>query len=148
MYTYTNEGPVPLDIEHSLIWTKLPILPPPSLLIPKVAESLSPELREKLSARLAQDGLWGFSGSLAPPPSPSLLPESLGALSDWGVTMDKLTISAKGSEVEEEVIRQSGNEVHQFVINRWKEREWETTWFVNPPVSSTLHTLHAHRNLT
>lgn len=129
---------VPLEVEHSLVWTKLPILPPPSLLIPSIAESLSPELREIISARLAQDGLWGFTGSIEPPPSPSLLPQSLGALSEWGITMDKLVVSARGAEDEELAIKRSGAEVQAFVANRWSEREWETCWFVNPPVRTPV----------
>lgn len=29
-----------------------------------------------------------------------------------------------------------GKEVREFIVNgNWKEREWETAWFVNPPVS-------------
>lgn len=125
-------------MEHSLIWTKVPILPLPSLIMPHVATTLSSDLHEKVRARLEQDGLWGFTGALEPPPSPSLLPESLGALRDWGVTMDKLVISPRGSPEEEEAVRMSGMEVQSFITRRWKEREWETCWFVNPPVSITL----------
>lgn len=126
---------MPPEIEHTLIWTVLPVLPPLS------------HLSEKLQARLNQDGLWGFTGLLPSsiashkePPSPSLLPACLPALSDWGVTEDKLVRSEKGTQEEERIIEEMGKEVHEFIVNRkWKEREWETAWFVNPPVSSTLN---------
>lgn len=127
---------VPLEVEHSLIWTKLPILPEPTLLKPHIAETLSLDTRNIVMNRLRQDGLWGFTGTLTPPPSPSTLPESIGALKDWGWTLDKLIVSPKGTIEEEEAIKLSGEEVHKFVKRRWAEREWETCWFVNPPVSS------------
>lgn len=127
---------VPLDVEHALIWTKLPILPPPTLVPPQISATLSEETLNKVTARLQQDGIWGFTGSNEPPPSPSLLPQSLGALSEWGVTLDKLIISPRGSAEEEVAIRMVGNEVAKFIKNRWKEDEWETAWFVNPPVSN------------
>ena len=41
-----------------------------------------------------------------------------------------------GTEEEETTVREVGLEVHKFVIATWKEREWETAWFVNPPVST------------
>lgn len=119
---------VPPEVEHSLIWSRVPILPP----------DLPPPSESKLSARLHQDGLWGFTGSESPPPSPSTLPESLGALAEWGITMDKLVRSPRGSDEEEREIRKYGEEIEKFVKRRWNEREWETAWFVNPPVSSLV----------
>ena len=71
-----------------------------------------------------------------PPPSPSHVAEALPALSEWGVTMDKLIISAKGTPAEEEMVRRVGAEVQEFVRRRWDEHVWETAWFVNPPVRS------------
>lgn len=127
---------VPLDIEHSLVWTQLPILPPPFLMATEIAESLSPELRTRVTSRLNQDGLWGFTGSLESPPSSSLLPQYLGALSEWDVTMEKLIISPKGTPAEECAVMLAGQDVQRFVTRRWIECEWETAWFVNPPVSS------------
>ncbi|KAI5114612.1 hypothetical protein M0805_002662, partial [Coniferiporia weirii] len=147
-YDYCLNAPVtvvPLDVEHSLVWTKLPILPSPSLIMPHIASTLTPELREKVSRRLAQDGLWGFTGSLDPPPSPSLLPQALGSLSDWGVTLDKLVISPKGSDEEEEAIKLSGAEVREYVTRIWSENDWETCWFVNPPrLQSVKGLAHIH----
>ena len=84
---------------------------------------------------MKQDGIWGFTGSDSPPPSPSTLPDCLPALSDWGVTMDQLTRSPQGTKEEDDMVRKVGEEVDMFVRKRWKEREWETAWFVNPPVS-------------
>jgi hypothetical protein len=40
------------------------------------------------------------------------------------------------TEEEEAAVRKAGLEVHRFVIATWEEREWETAWFVNPPVST------------
>ncbi|KAL0565094.1 hypothetical protein V5O48_016933, partial [Marasmius crinis-equi] len=117
-----NDWPysVPVEIEHTLIWTKVPIyhsdLVPPSI-----------------TARIHQDGIWGFTGITSPPPSPSTLPLCLPALSEWGITEDKMIVSPKGSEEEEELVRKAGIEVNEFIRKRWNEDEWETAWFVNPP---------------
>lgn len=132
---------MPLDVEHSLIWTKCPILPDPSLLPPDVAKRLSADLQAKVTARLRQDGLRGFSGLLEPPPSPSTLPQHLHLLAPWGLTEDKLVISPKGLELEEAAVRDAGAELQKFVERRWPVREWETCWFVNPPVSLPLNGL-------
>lgn len=40
------------------------------------------------------------------------------------------------TEEEEMAVREAGSEMHKFIITTWKEREWETAWFVNPPVSA------------
>lgn len=114
-------SPVPPEIEHTLIWTQMPIIPT--------------DLPRSITPRVKQDGLWGFTGSLGTPPSPSLLPQCLPALTDWGVTADKLIRSPKGTDEEETLIKQAGSEIDKFIKRRWVEREWETAWFVNPPVS-------------
>ncbi|CDO69905.1 hypothetical protein BN946_scf184884.g64 [Trametes cinnabarina] len=132
-----NDWPysVPPEVEHSLIWSRVPILPP----------DLPPPSESRISARLYQDGLWGFTGSESPPPSPSILPESLGALSEWGVTMDKLIRSPRGTEEEERELRKYGEEIEKFIKRRWHEREWETAWFVNPPrLQSVPELTHIH----
>ncbi|RDX53527.1 hypothetical protein OH76DRAFT_1227906 [Lentinus brumalis] len=120
-----NDWPysVPPEVEHSLIWTRLPIFPP----------SLPPPSESPLSARLHQDGLWGFTGLDSPPPSPSLLPECLPSLADWGITMDKLVRSQRGTDEEERQVREHGREIETFIKRRWIESGWETAWFVNPP---------------
>ena len=107
-----------------MIWTVLPVLPP--------------DLPSNIKPRLLQDGLWGFTGYTidSPPPSPSLLPAYLPALSDWGVTEASLIRSPPMIEEEEAAVREAGLEVHKFVTATWKERDWETAWFVNPPVST------------
>ncbi|KAI0338872.1 hypothetical protein BDW22DRAFT_1337144 [Trametopsis cervina] len=128
-----NDWPysVPPEIEHSLIWTRIPLIPT--------------DLPESIAPRVAQDGLWGFTGSLTPPPSPSTLPDCLPALSDWDVTMDKLIVSPKGTPEEEQLITKAGSEIDAFVKRRWNEREWETAWFVNPPrLQSVPDMAHAH----
>ncbi|KAI0270026.1 hypothetical protein BC834DRAFT_819846 [Gloeopeniophorella convolvens] len=130
-----NDWPysVPASIEHYLIWTVLPILP----------HSLPPSIEP----RLLQDGLWGFTGFTedSPPPSPSLLPSYLPALSDWGITEASLIRSARGTDEEEAAVRDAGLEVHKFILATWGEREWETAWFVNPPRLQSVPALaHIH----
>jgi len=122
---------VPPEIEHTLVWTRLPILPP--------------DLPPSIARRLLQDGLWGFTGSLEPPPSPDNLPDYLPALAEWGVTLDELVRSPPGTEEEEALVKKMGAEVDAFVRRRWKESEWETAWFVNPPrLQSVPGLAHIH----
>ncbi|KLO08281.1 hypothetical protein SCHPADRAFT_835514 [Schizopora paradoxa] len=142
-----NDWPysVPLEIEHTLIWTRVPILPPPHLIPSQIAETLPEELRARITKRLEQDGIWGFTGNVEPPPSPSLLPQYLGALSEWGITMDKLIRSSEGSADEEALIATAGDEIRKFIKQRWNEAEWETAWFVNPPrLQSVKGLAHGH----
>lgn len=120
--------PVPPEVEHTLIWTKVPIY--------------HPELVDaKIKARIDQDGLWGFTGNASPPPSPSTLPQCLPALAEWGITLEKMITSEKGTEEEEALVRKAGEKVHEFVKARWNEDIWETAWFVNPPVSRLVRLL-------
>ncbi|EPQ51085.1 hypothetical protein GLOTRDRAFT_118126 [Gloeophyllum trabeum ATCC 11539] len=131
-----NDWPysVPPDIEHTLIWTRVPIFHP---------DIVHPSVK----ARVDQDGLWGFTGTPkdSPRPSPSTLPQCLPALSEWGVTMDKLVRSPKGTEEEEALVKRAGAEVNEFIRRRWNEREWETAWFVNPPrLQSVPGLAHIH----
>jgi hypothetical protein len=114
---------VPPEVEHTLIWTRLPIF----------HKDL---ISDSISARIGQDGLWGFTGNTSPPPSPSTLPSCLPALAEYGVTIDKLVRSEPGTEEEQELVRRAGKEVHNFVKNRWAESQWEAAWFVNPEVRS------------
>ncbi|KAH9980138.1 hypothetical protein BGW80DRAFT_1454671 [Lactifluus volemus] len=130
-----NDWPysVPSSVEHYLIWTVLPIFPP--------------DLPPVIKPRLLQDGLWGFTGYTAnsPPPSPSKLPTCLPALSDWGVTQASLIRSPRGTADEEAALQQAGSDVHKFIIATWKEQEWETAWFVNPPRLQSVPALaHIH----
>ncbi|TFY72595.1 hypothetical protein EVG20_g415 [Dentipellis fragilis] len=130
-----NDWPysVPGNIEHTLIWTVLPIFPP----------DLPPSIRP----RLLQDGLWGFTGLSpdSPPPSPSKLPSCLPALAEWGVTEKSLVRSPPGTEEDNKLVREVGSEVQNFVCAKWSEREWETAWFVNPPrLQSVPGLAHIH----
>lgn len=52
--------------------------------------------------------------------------------------MEKVVRSERGTEEEEDAVRRVGEEVGTFVKRRWKESEWETAWFVNPPVSCVV----------
>ncbi|EJF63239.1 hypothetical protein DICSQDRAFT_56281 [Dichomitus squalens LYAD-421 SS1] len=136
-YVAMNDWPysVPPEIEHSLIWSRVPFFPPD---LPSPVES-------RISARLLQDGLWGFTGLDSPPPSPSLLPQALPALEPWGVTMDKLIRSPRGTDEEERQIKEYGKEIETFVKRRWNEHEWETAWFLNPPrLQSVPGLAHVH----
>jgi len=129
----TNDWPysVPSDIEHSLIWTRLPMTPV--------------DLPPSIAPRIAQDGLWGFTGTTSPPPSPSLLPSCLPALAEWGVTLDKMIVSPKGTEEEERLVKEAGSEIDTFIRRRWNEEDWETAWFVNPPrLQSVPGLAHIH----
>lgn len=88
-----------------------------------------------IAARVDQDGLWGFTGETSAPPSPSAVADSLPALAEWGITLDKLVRSATPSALERSHLQRASSEVDTYVCQRWKEDEWETAWFVNPPVS-------------
>ena len=112
---------VPTEVEHTLVWTKMPIYHPDL-----VADIIKP--------RIDQDGLWGFTGNNLPPPSPSNLPSCISKLAEWGTTMDKMIKSELPTEEENVLIQMAGREVHRYVKNRWVEEDWETAWFVNPPV--------------
>jgi hypothetical protein len=88
-----------------------------------------------IAERVHQDGLWGFTGNDSPPPSPSTLPECLPALADWGVTRQLMVVSPKATEEEAVLVKEAARQIQEYVQNRWSEDEWETAWFVNPPVS-------------
>jgi hypothetical protein len=45
-----------------------------------------------------------------------------------------MVVSPKGTQEEEELVKHAGSKVDEFVRRRWVEDEWETAWFVNPPV--------------
>ncbi|KAG2133737.1 hypothetical protein DEU56DRAFT_810404 [Suillus clintonianus] len=124
--------PVPIEIEHTLIWSRVPILHPD--LIPA-----------EIHARIQQDGLCGFTGNDEPPPSPSTLPQCLPSLAEWGITMENLIRSPKSNPEIEELVRNAGREINGFVKRRWVESEWETAWFVNPPRKQSVRDLaHIH----
>ncbi|KAJ6611430.1 hypothetical protein B0H10DRAFT_2056636 [Mycena sp. CBHHK59/15] len=129
-----NDWPysVPPEVEHTLIWTRIPIFHP--LLV-----------AESVRARVEQDGLWGFTGSTSPPPSPSNLPACFPALAEWGITLEGMIKSERGTGEEDELVRIAGLPVHNFVKKRWVESEWETAWFVNPPrLQSVPGLAHVH----
>ncbi len=113
---------VPMDVEHTVIWTKVPIYHPDLV-------------HESIKARIDQDGIWGFTGNNSPPPSPSNLPACLPSLSEWGTTMHMLVRSTPPTLEEAALVEKASSEVQRYVRNRWSETEWETAWFVNPPVS-------------
>src|SRR5271170_105943 len=116
---------VPPNIEHTVIWTRLPILHP----------SIVPE---PIRARVEQEGLWGFTGTTSPPRSPSTLPSCLPGFSECEMNVKWLERSLKKTQSGDEMIMRAGYEVHEFVRNRWAEKEWEAAWFVNPPVRCSV----------
>ncbi len=52
--------------------------------------------------------------------------------------MDKLIRSPRGTEEQERQVKAYGEEMEKFIKRRWVEHEWETAWFVNPPVRAYL----------
>jgi len=129
-----NDWPysVPTEVEHTLVWTKLPIYH-----LDLVAESIK--------TRIDQDGLWGFTGNDQPPPLPSNLSSCISKLAEWGITMDTMVKSEPPTEEEKNLLQKAGSEVHRYVKNRWIEKEWETAWFVNPPrLQSVPGLAHIH----
>ncbi|KDQ20862.1 hypothetical protein BOTBODRAFT_26884 [Botryobasidium botryosum FD-172 SS1] len=94
-----NDWPysVPHNITHYVVWSRLPLIHP----------GLVPEF---LWPRLAQDGLWGFTGS------------------------DYVRRQLEGlSKDEMETIVKAGSDIALFVSREWNEAEYETAWFANPP---------------
>jgi len=94
-----NDWPysVPHNIFHYVVWSRLPLIHPE--LVP---QSLWP--------RLAQDGLWGFTGS------------------------DHVRRHLEGlNEDEMKMIVRAGSDIASFVSREWDEEEYETAWFANPP---------------
>ena len=80
---------VPNDVEHTLVWTKMPIYH-----LDLIADSVK--------TRIYQDGLWGFTGSGSDdlPPRPSNLPFYVSKLARWGETMDTMVKSDPPTEKE------------------------------------------------
>ncbi|KAF5315090.1 hypothetical protein D9619_007355 [Psilocybe cf. subviscida] len=129
-----NDWPysVPPEIEHSLIWTKLPIYHP--LLV-----------AGSIEARVGQDGLCGFTGVEGPPEMPEDIASCLGALSEWGVTPETLIRSSPPTAEEVALLQKAATPVHEYVKTVWVEDEWETAWFVNPPrLQSVPGLAHIH----
>lgn len=93
-----------------------------------------PDIPASVVSRIREYGLWGFTGSVSLPPSPSELSKCLPALVEWGVTEDQLMRAPQDTDEEEALFKQAGKEIDEFVRIRWRESEWETAWFVNPQV--------------
>ncbi|KAK2465383.1 hypothetical protein APHAL10511_002737 [Amanita phalloides] len=129
-----NDWPysVPREVEHSLIWSRVPFFH-------------SDVVPERIRERVAFYGLWGFTGIVEPPLPPSDLPFCMEALSEWGLTLDKLKIPPKCTSEEEILLEELGKEVNLFIKRKWSEEEWETAWFVNPPrLQSVPELSHIH----
>ncbi|RPD58046.1 hypothetical protein L226DRAFT_490531 [Lentinus tigrinus ALCF2SS1-7] len=134
----SNDWPysIPADVEHVVVWTKLPIIHP-SLVDARITEIVG------------QIGLTGCTGLDSPPPSlADELPGALPALTAWKITAEdvkSMPNAERLSPEERELMRRAGKEVDEFIRKRWREDEWETCWFVNPPRRQTVPGLaHAH----
>lgn len=68
----------------------------------------------KIWDRIEQDGLWGFSGS-------------------DHIAVPK-TLDEKDDEDTARMVEQAHHECAEFVNKHWPTDEWETAWFINPPV--------------
>ncbi|KZW00902.1 hypothetical protein EXIGLDRAFT_638758 [Exidia glandulosa HHB12029] len=124
-----NDWPysVPPEIEHALVWTRLPIIDP---------SRVPPHIRPRIDVC----GIWGFTGGahLELLQAPPLGPEAQARVDKWLGTGDE------AAEVRE-AVRVAGEEVGAFVRAHWPEDEWETAWFVNPPRLQSIPGLaHAH----
>ncbi|EJD52295.1 hypothetical protein AURDEDRAFT_111680 [Auricularia subglabra TFB-10046 SS5] len=120
-----NDWPysVPPEIEHSLVWSRVPITDP--ALIPA-----------HLRARIDVCGLWGFTGGA-----------DADLLADQSYLADGARFTGTGDEAAEvrAAIAAAGAPVAAFVRARWPEDAWETAWFVNPPRLQSIPGLaHAH----
>ena len=92
---------VPHDVEHWIIWSRVPIVHP------------SNERIDKL-------GLWGFSGTEGC--EGATLPEGI-------------TPPPPPTQEEADVIGGACQQIEKCVRSRWPEAQWESAWFMNPPVS-------------
>jgi hypothetical protein len=125
---------VPPEIEHTLIWTRLPIL----------HASLFPF---RLYAYLVEEGISGFTGLISPAPESNVLPD-LPSLAEWNLTESDLKLGSLNlnlSEEEERAIHRFKDDIGRFVKRRWTEDEWETGWWITPLVRlslAILFTLH------
>jgi hypothetical protein len=138
-YSTLTDCSVPIDVEHSLVWTKLP------LIHPDITD-------EKILPRIRQDGLAGFTGTNAPVPPREALALSLPALAHWGIiTLGSVVRSPPPDRTEEAQLRQASAEIDAFVRARWPDDTWETAWFVNPlvrrpSISSSLSGVSRYRS--
>jgi len=115
---------LPSDVEHTVIWSQVPILPPTNLVPDHIASRMHPKTVSRVRERLAQDGVWGFTGSSSRPSNPSF---GQGPLDDSSAMLA------------------IGKEVATFVRRRWVDSEWETVWIVNPPrLQSVPGLAHIH----
>ncbi|EIW74721.1 hypothetical protein CONPUDRAFT_113308 [Coniophora puteana RWD-64-598 SS2] len=130
-----NDWPysVPPEVEHALIWTRLPFL------------------EQRIED---DDGLWGLTGTDAPRAADggrlqlSDLDDCLEILKEWGVKREAVKDWSRPSSrtpEEQEMLDQAAEEVGGFVKRLWPADGWETAWFVNPPrLQSVPGLAHAH----
>lgn len=99
--------PVPLDVEHYVIWSRVPAIS--SANIPVAIQPL-----------VKEDGLWGFTGTEGGDE----------AIHPPGIEPKVMT------ESEKVFFAEACHEFDKYVKQRWPEDAWECAWFVNPPVSA------------
>ncbi|KZV89481.1 hypothetical protein EXIGLDRAFT_618136 [Exidia glandulosa HHB12029] len=90
--------------------------------VPMVNEDLVPEA---LRQDVERSGIWGFSG---------------------GANMDPALQAFVGpSAAHRDAVRIVGARTNAFVQQYWREEDWETAWFINPPrLQSVKGLAHAH----
>ena len=101
---------VPPEISHYLVWSRLPIVH-------------SALVHPSVKSQIDRDGLWGFTGG-----------SHDNNVADDGMYTD---VAPGTSPSARSHILAASHHVHQFVLARWPEDEWEVAWFVNPPVCHT-----------
>ncbi|KAH7101187.1 hypothetical protein BKA62DRAFT_189314 [Auriculariales sp. MPI-PUGE-AT-0066] len=122
-----NDWPycIPHDVEHALVWTRVPIVN---------AERIPPAVR----ARIDDCGLWGFTGGA----DAELIRTDGTDDDDRGA---KYIGTGEEARAVRAAIRVAGTDVDAFVRTHWPEDEWETAWFVNPPRLQSIPGLaHTH----
>lgn len=70
---------------------------------------------QRIWKRIERDGLWGFTGSdrIAEP---------------------KVVEGEDNRPEVLQAVREAHVHFHKYVLAHWPEDDWETAWFVNPPV--------------
>lgn len=111
-----NDWPycIPHDVEHALIWTRIPIIDPSR--IDAAARS-----------RIDECGIWGFTGGAEA--------ELAGHEAEEDARGAKFIGTGDEARAVRAAVREAGTEVDIFVKRHWPENQWSTAWFVNPTVS-------------
>ncbi|KAH7104518.1 hypothetical protein BKA62DRAFT_463898 [Auriculariales sp. MPI-PUGE-AT-0066] len=102
---------IPHEVQHTLVWTRLPILNPN-------------KVQESMRGTIVECGMWGFAGG-----AEAELP-ARGEDTERGSTFIGTGEQAKAVRA---AVAVAGADVQAFVQKHWPEDAWEVAWFVNPP---------------